>query len=236
MESFLFSLREKGSGDEAMSFGAIFDWDGVIIDSSRYHKESWELLAREAGRILPPDHFQKGFGMKNATIIRDLLGWTADPAELARLGARKEELYRDIAARRGIELLPGVLPFLRMLRAQRVPCVVGSSTPRQNIQFIFDLLHIADCFDQVVASEDVSLGKPDPEVFLKAAQAAGCPPERCVVFEDALVGIEAARRGRMRVVAVATTNPPDRLTHADRVVRRLDELTVQDLIALTSCG
>jgi beta-phosphoglucomutase-like phosphatase (HAD superfamily) len=111
---------------------------------------------------------------------------------------------------------------------------VGSSTPHENIRFIFDLLHCAAYFDQVVASEDVTRGKPDPEVFIKAAQKTGFPPSRCVVFEDSLMGLEAGLTGGMQVVAVASTNPPALLAHAHRVVHRLDELTFLDLEEL--CG
>jgi HAD superfamily hydrolase (TIGR01509 family) len=219
-----------------MPFGAIFDWDGVIIDSSVYHKQSWELMAAEEGRPLPPDHFKKGFGMKNVTIIRDLLGWTNDPAELERLGSRKEVLYRKLIARSGIDLLPGVRSFLETLQTNHVPCVIGSSTPRQNLTVVLQMKELGHFFQDIVASEDVSLGKPDPEVFIKAAQKTGFPPASCVVFEDSLMGIEAGLRGGMKVVAVASTNPPSLLTHAHRVVQRLDELTIRELEAFFTQG
>ena len=90
----------------AADWGALFDWDGVIIDSSSHHEESWERLAREEARTLPPDHFKKGFGRKNEFIIPKLLGWAHDPAEIRRISLRKEALYRDVVAERGLSALP----------------------------------------------------------------------------------------------------------------------------------
>jgi beta-phosphoglucomutase family hydrolase len=214
-----------------MRWGAIFDWDGVIIDSSAHHEESWERLAAETGYHLPPGHFKRGFGMKNEKIIPDLLKWSSDPAEIHQLSLRKEELYREIVKEWGITPLPGVVPWLDRLREREIPCAIGSSTHRLNIETGLAILGFADRFATVVTAEDVHAGKPDPEVFLTAAARLRIAPEQCVVFEDALVGIEAAHRGRMLVVAVATTNPIELLKAADISVHRLDELTVDQLSA-----
>lgn len=212
--------------------GALFDWDGVIIDSSRPHEESWERLARETGLVLPPDHFLKGFGMKNEAIIPELLRWTDDEAEVRRLSLRKEELYREIIREKGIEPLPGVRGFLERLERAGIPCAIGSSTHRANIQASLEILGLGRHFHALVTAEDVTRGKPDPEVFLKAAAALGKVPSQCVVFEDAPVGIEAARAGGMAVVGVATTHGPGILARAHAVVGRLDELDLPRLEAL----
>ena len=111
------------------ALGAIFDWDGVIIDSSAAHEQSWELLAAAEHRVLPPGHFKAGFGRKNQVIIPQILKWATDPAEIERLAHRKEELYRDNLKNTGIAALPGVRELLEGLRAAGVPCLVGSSTP-----------------------------------------------------------------------------------------------------------
>jgi HAD superfamily hydrolase (TIGR01509 family) len=212
-----------------MKWGAIFDWDGVIIDSSAHHEESWERLAAETGYRLPPGHFKRGFGMKNEKIIPDLLQWSSDPVEVRRLSLRKEELYREIVREWGITPLAGVVVWLDRLRERDIPCAIGSSTHRLNIETGLTILGFNDRFAAVVTAEDVHAGKPDPEVFLIAATRLRISPERCVVFEDALVGIEAAHRGKMQVIAVATTNPIESLKAADIAVHRLDELTVDQL-------
>ena len=215
-----------------MKFGAIFDWDGVIIDSSSHHEESWERLAKETGFTLPKGHFRKGFGMKNEFIIPNLLDWSNLPQEIGRLSLRKEELYREILLEWGIRPLPGVVEWLTELRQCGVRCAIGSSTHRLNIHTILTVLGFEDWFAAIVTAEDVSHGKPDPEVFLTAAEQIGVDPSHCVVFEDAFVGIEAAHRGGMKVVAVATTNPIETLKTADLAVHRLDELSVDQVAAL----
>jgi HAD superfamily hydrolase (TIGR01509 family) len=210
--------------------GILFDWDGVIIDSATQHEESWERLAAEERKLLPADHFKRGFGRKNEWIIPNLLGWTADVAEVGRLSLRKEALYRDIIVERGLQALPGVQVFLERLRAEQVPCCIGSSTHRENIETILGVLDWPDYFADMVTAEDVSHGKPHPEVFLKAAAKIKKQPKDCIVFEDAHAGIEAARAGGMKVVGVATTHPLSALEeNVDRVVHQLDELTVEDL-------
>jgi beta-phosphoglucomutase family hydrolase len=215
-----------------MKLGAIFDWDGVIIDSSSHHEESWERLAKETGFTLPEGHFKKGFGMKNDFIIPNLLNWSNRPDEIQRLSLRKEELYREILLEWGIRPLPGVAEWLAELRQREIRCAIGSSTDRLNIDTSLRVLGFEKCFATIVSAEDVSHGKPDPEVFLTAAERIGFDPGHCVVFEDALVGIEAAHRGGMKVIAVATTNRIEALKAADLAVHRLDELSVDQVAAL----
>jgi HAD superfamily hydrolase (TIGR01509 family) len=209
--------------------GAIFDWDGVIINSAAHHEASWERLARELNRMLPEGHFKKGFGMKNEVIIPGVLGWTSDPAEIATISLRKEALYREVVRELGISALPGVEIWLRRLREADIPCVIASSTHRENITTTLEVLGLGGFFAAIVSAEDVRRGKPDPEVFLAAAERIGVQPADGVVFEDALVGIAAAHAAKMRVVAVTTTEPREKLAHADWVVDRLDELSVDEV-------
>jgi len=214
-----------------MTFGAIFDWDGVIIDSSGYHEESWELLAKQENKTLPPGYFKKAFGKKNEDIIPEVLKWTQEKKEIQRLSGLKEKLYRQIMSDRGISPLRGVKPFLKMLHKNKIPCCVGSSTPRLNIATALELLGLEDYFPLIIAAEDVSKGKPDPQVFLLAARRLNLAPAQCIVFEDALAGIQAAKAGGMKVVAVTTTHPASELTEADLVVDRLDALSIAQLKA-----
>ncbi|MEM1059786.1 MAG: HAD-IA family hydrolase [Verrucomicrobiota bacterium] len=207
------------------TWGAVFDWDGVIVNSAAQHEESWEHLAHENQLRLPANHFKQGFGMKNEYIIPNILKWTDDSDEVHRLSLRKEELYREIIQKNGIEPLPGVHEFFDWLREHDVPRVVGSSTHRANIEVSLAAMGMERDFTALVTAEDVSHGKPDPEVFLKGAEKIGMAPERCVVFEDAQVGIQAGKAGGMRVIALETTHPRDTLTEADLVVKRLDEIS-----------
>jgi beta-phosphoglucomutase family hydrolase len=211
------------------SWTAIFDWDGVIVDTSRQHERAWHLLARELGRTIVPGFFVRSFGMKNERVISELLAWTSEPAALQDLSLRKEVLFRELIKQEPVNALPGVKPWLDRLEAAGVRCAVGSSTTLLNILQVIEGIGLKNRFEVIVSAEDVSHGKPDPEVFLVAAAKLGAVPTRCVVFEDAHVGIEAARAAGMRVVAVATTHPPASLQGADLVVSRLDELSVAAL-------
>ncbi len=213
-----------------MNRAAIFDWDGVIVDSSDYHEESWERLAAEENRDLPPNHFKKGFGMRNHVIIPDILEWTDDPEEIERLHNRKGELYREIVAEKGLSPLPGVESFLQELHEADVPCAVGSSTERDNITFALQNMGMRDDFGAIVAGEDVENGKPDPEVFLTAAEKLSVPPASCIVFEDAHVGIEAGKAAGMKVIALTTTHPRHTLQDADIVIDELTELNIHQLL------
>ena len=210
-------------------WGAIFDWDGVVVDSSGLHEASWEQLAQESGRSLPSDHFQRGFGRRNEEIMAHLFGWTDDSQELTRLAARKEQLYRELVRTRGLSVIAGSRAWLTMLRQAGIPCVVASSTPRENITCVLEPLTLAGTFSAIVASEDVTRGKPDPEVFLLAATRLKLPPSQCVVFEDVPAGIQAARAAGIRVIALTTTFPAKVLREADLVVSRLDVLTLEAL-------
>lgn len=213
------------------SWGVLFDWDGVIIDSSYQHERAWELIAAEKGLPLPADHFHKGFGKKNEVIIPDL-GWASDPGEVAALSHRKEELYRGLVAAEGVQVLPGARELLEALRGEGIPRALGSSTPRENLEALFDATGLDAFFDAVVCGSDVRHGKPHPEVFLTAAERLRLPPERCVVVEDAFAGIESARRAGMKVVGVATTNPLDSLLVCDLAVASLAGVAPGDLGAL----
>ncbi len=207
-----------------MNICAIFDWDGVVIDSSELHRKSWELLALEEGLRLPEGHFEKGFGMKNQLIIPNILHWTTSYQEIERLSLRKEALYRELLNAEEVHPLPGVADFCALLRSIRVPCALASSTHRENIEVVLPRLSFGAIFETIVTGEDVVASKPDPAAFLLAAERMGFKPCECMVIEDAPAGIAGAHEAGMKVAAVATTRPPYSLTGADIVVRRLDEL------------
>jgi beta-phosphoglucomutase family hydrolase len=214
---------------------AIFDWDGVIIDSHDQHERSWELLAEEQGKTLPAKFFKQSFGMRNQTIIPMFFSnWidTTSEREVMQLADRKEQLYRDLVLADGIDPLPGVHELLGSLKAEGIPCSVGSSTPRANIDAIMEATGLAGAFDAITAAEDVDRGKPAPDVFLKAAEKVGGSPGRSVVFEDAHVGIEAAIAADMKVIAVATTHPIDELGEADLAYEDLTSVTASTLLEL----
>jgi len=208
----------------------IFDWDGVVIDSSTQHERSWEILAQEISKPLPDGHFLLGFGKKNALIIPEILGWATDPAAITALSNRKEEIYRELVQASGVHVLPGARELLTALRAAGIPRSIGSSTPRSNLDAILPVTGLADLFDAIACGDDVTHGKPAPDIFLLAAKKLHMPPADCLVIEDAHVGLEAARRAGMATLAVATTNPLADLQYADAAVESLASVTLDFLL------
>lgn len=206
------------------NIGAIFDWDGVVVDSTRLHVDSWKQLAGEEGYPAPNVPGLGGLGMKNEKVIADLLQWTQDPVQIKRLMVRKEILFRERIARGGIEAIDGVVNYLHQLKAAGIPAAVGSSAPRANVVACIEKLHLHGLFAASVTAEDVSHGKPDPEVFLKCAAALGLPPGDCVVFEDAPAGVAAARAGGIRVIGVLSTRTQEQLPGAVRYISSFAEI------------
>lgn len=202
----------------ARGFGALFDWDGVIVDSKQLHQAAWDEVARELGRAHGPEDFARTFGTQNWRAISEILRWTSDPGEIERISLRKEALYRQRLPGGAHEiLLPGIREFLAELAARGVPCAVVSSSPRLNIDVVIDEVELRPYFRTVISSEDAARGKPDPDCYLLGAERLGLPPEHCVVFEDAPVGIESGRRAGMRVVGLTTTHPATELRDAQLI-------------------
>lgn len=199
---------------------ALWDVDGTLIDSREYHWLSWQgALAAEGFRITR-EQFQESFGRRNDEILRGYFPAYL-PADITRVGEAKEEAYRELVRERGIGLLPGVRRWLDALRDEGWLQAVASSAPRQNLDAIIAALGLEEYFGAVVSAEDVTEGKPDPQVFLKAAARLGVEPSACVIVEDAPAGTEAARRAGMRSVGVLSSHGELR---ADIVVRTLEEL------------
>jgi HAD superfamily hydrolase (TIGR01509 family) len=211
---------------------AIFDHDGVLVDSLALHQSAWVELGRRTGLALTPAFIHETFGMTNPMIFRKLLGDTLDPAEVARYSDLKEVCYRDLA-RGKIVLMDGVAELLDALTAAGVLLAIGSSGVRPNLELTVESCGLSGRFAAIASLEDIERGKPDPQVFLVAATKAGVPPERAVVFEDAPVGIQAAKAAGMHAVGVTTTHPAAALhdAGADQVVAHLRGYDVTALLA-----
>ena len=210
--------------------GGIFDLDGVLVDTGWAHKQSWYDLAEKEGFSMSDEFFYSTFGMRNDQIIPMLVEGISSEG-VGRLSEWKEQRYREIIAEK-LTLPPGVGELLDDLKNSRFLLAVGSSAPRANLDLVLERVQIKDYFDACVTGEEVVEGKPAPETFLKAAEKLGLPPDRCVVVEDAVQGVEAGKAAGMPVVAVTTTRNRTDLSAADIVVDSLGELTAKDFIRL----
>jgi len=207
------------------TIGILWDMDGVLTSTGEFHFLAWSQTLPDYDIPFSREQFTATFGMNNAQILQILLGETADQVLVAEIGDKKEERFRQ-AVQGHARLLPGVSEWLNRFQGWGFRQAIASSAPPANIKVLVDDLGIRSFFDAVVSGADIP-GKPDPAVFLNAARMIEVPPQRCVVIEDAIAGVEAAKRGGMKCVAVTTTNPPEALARADIVVERLDRLSVQ---------
>jgi len=216
----------------AATVGVVFDLDGVLVDSGEAHRRAWQRLGDEVGTPFSDALFARTFGQRNADIVPAWLGNVA-PDRADALGARKEALYRDLVRAGEARAYPRVPGVLAALRAGGARLAVASSGPRENVALLVDRLGVAGLLDAVVSSEDVRRGKPDPEPFLRAAERLGVVPVRCAVVEDAVHGVEAARRAGMLAIAVLTSTPRDALAAAgaELFVGEVGDLDVGDLLA-----
>lgn len=220
-----------------MAEAVIWDVDGTLVDTGELHFQAWTELCRDLDRPFTRADFAATFGRRNPEIFRYLFAERFNDREIDDLALRKEDLYRA-AARSGVELLPGVRPLLESLQAAGFRQAIGSSAPRANVDLIVDITRSGHLFDACSCAEDTTRGKPDPQVFLVAAKKLGVPPGRCVVVEDAVAGVEAARAGGMKCIAVSFVghHPEEKLraAGADLVVKTLESISVESVRQLLS--
>jgi beta-phosphoglucomutase len=203
-----------------MTRAVLWDLDGTLVDSADYHWRAWrDTLARE-GTSITYDQFLDGFGQKNDRILTKWFGAGLASDRVRRLGDTKEAEYRRITEAEGLAALPGAATWLATLHRAGWKQAIASSAPRANVEVMLRVAGLDRSFDALIAAEDVTAGKPDPEVFLTAAARVGVEAARCIVVEDAVAGIEAARRAGMKCIGIATTAQ----LPADIVVRSLTEL------------
>lgn len=198
----------------------LWDLDGTLADSAEYHWLSWRDTLSAEGVAISYDQFLASFGQKNDRILAAWLPPPHIPEAIQRIGDAKEEEYRRLARTRGLTPLPGAVEWVTRLHEAGWRQAIASSAPRLNVEAMLEALDLSKYFDGIASAEDVTAGKPDPQVFLAAAAKLNASPDRCVVVEDAAAGVEAARRARMASIGVSATTRLD----ADIAVSSLEEL------------
>lgn len=201
--------------------------DGVLADNSDYHVLAWTAYARQFGRELTVEEIKRRLGFNNREYMRFLLGREPTEEEVLRSTVEKEALYRE-QYRPHLAPPPGLLPLLDFARREGIACGVATSAPDENVRFVLDGLAIRPYFRQVVDASHVRRGKPDPEIYLLAAERLGMPAAACVVFEDAIAGIQSARGAGMTVIALTTSYPAETLAphQPSAIIRSFTDLAV----------
>jgi HAD superfamily hydrolase (TIGR01509 family) len=200
--------------DQTVTNTCIFDMDGVLIDSGAHHRKAWRALLDELGLVpKDPAFWRLTIGRPAEEAMPLLLDRHLTPAEAHRLALRKRDLYARFAAE-GLLSVPGVSGFLDDLARLGVPRAVGTSATRGDAVSLLEGLGLRRYFDVIVTADDVRFGKPNPEVYLESARRLGATPAACVVFEDSVVGVQAARSAGMRAIGVTTAHTAAELQQA----------------------
>jgi beta-phosphoglucomutase family hydrolase len=201
----------------------IFDMDGVLVDNARFHERAFAEYFSKFGTTLAPEMFGRG----NEELMAEL--FPHENKERHReLADGKEAYYRQIYEPH-IKPVAGLIELLKDLKKNSIPVAVGSSAPVENIDFVLDKLQIRNYFDVLVVAAMVQKAKPAPDIYLKSAELLNVKPENCLVFEDALAGIAAAKAAGMKVAGVATSLPKERLTETDRIINDFMEITIDEI-------
>jgi len=212
--------------------GVIFDVDGVLLNSYQMHFECWMSLAEEDGIVITESEFRSLFGRRGREIAREVWGPEFPEQQIVSIHRRKQALYRE-SLQRNLPAMDGAVQLIDALVEAGLVLAVGSSAPPANVEMTLERLDRRQAFSAIVTGSDVTRGKPDPRVFLLAAQRLGLEPSHCAVIEDAPVGIAAAVTGGMTAIALLGTAPADRFTQAHLVVNSLHQLSpkrIADLI------
>jgi beta-phosphoglucomutase family hydrolase len=183
----------------------IFDMDGVLVDSNPAHREAWEAFNRRYGVETTEAMHRFMYGRRNDEIVRGFFGADLPAGEVAARGAAKERLYREMVAGKVDRMMPAGLR--RFLDARRdAPMALASNAEPENVAFVLKEAGLAKYFRVVVDGHQVKRPKPFPDIYRRAAELLGEPPDNCIVFEDSYSGVEAARAAGMRVVGIRTTH------------------------------
>lgn len=216
-------------------FAVIFDMDGVIVDNMPYHKKAWaEFFAKYDPPMILEDFIQH-MGKSNEDLMTLLFGAKLTWEQIRSLGEEKEALYREIYAPYVVPL-PGFIDFLKELKKNHVKTAVATAAPKVNLDFLLTHIAVRNEFDVLIDDSEVKKGKPNPEIYLKAAVKLDYRAEHCLVFEDSLAGIQAAKNAGMKVIGVATTNLPERMQNTDLVIRDFTEISMDKIAELLDVG
>ncbi|MBX7246481.1 MAG: HAD family phosphatase [Candidatus Sumerlaeaceae bacterium] len=212
------------------TFAVIFDNDGVLVDSEAISIEAYQRAIEEQGVVVQESDNEKYCGLTDADIIRDMEIHYGTHLDLEKFSSRKRDLYFELAEKSGMKRFPGALELLRDLRAAGVPYALASSGSQEKIEFNLRAAGLDAEFDIIISGQDFERGKPDPEIFLCAAKRVETPTERCIVLEDSVNGLKAAKAAGCFAVGVPNTFQAGVLArHADTVVDTLTALSASRL-------
>ena len=209
----------------------IFDMDGVLLDSMHAHFLAFECFAKKHRIEFSETHFSSFFGLHNREIFPLWFNKKLNASEIEKYTEEKEGMYRTLAPSQ-VAPIPNAVDLVKNLYNSQIDLAVGSSGPRENVYLALEILGIRKYFKSVSTGDDTEHGKPDPAIFLHAASSLNISPSACIVVEDSVAGVEAALRAEMRVIALTSSFPANKLSKAHRIVNSLSEITSKGIIEL----
>lgn len=197
----------------------IFDLDGTLIDNNAYHLKTWKVYLEKLNREISEEAYRKNInGRTNKDALEYIYNRKMTNEEAMVYALEKEALYREIY-KDDIKPVDGLLELLETLYQKEIPMAIATSGIQVNIDFMFQHIPIKQYFKEIVNSAHITKGKPDPEIYLKTASMLNIPVENCLVFEDAVVGLNAAHAAGMKVIAITTTQSAEELKNAEMIIK-----------------
>jgi beta-phosphoglucomutase len=211
------TMSKNDVNEQLERYAVLWDMDGVLVDSGELHRRAWRRFLAAQGKPVSDDIFEQGFGQPNEQVLPAYFG-DLTKGEIHRLSEEKETCYRDLVHAEGASATPGALDWVARFAQAGLRQAMATSGCRGNADLIVDRMGIRPYLSAIVTSEDVAQGKPHPDVFLYTAAQLGLPSSHCLVIEDSVHGVQAARAAGMRCIAIETTHPARELGEADLVL------------------
>lgn len=223
--------KMKKPGKPSHHFAVIFDLDGVIVDNMGYHRKAWALFLKKHAPHIDLHHFSRHFGKTNRELLGMIFKGRMSSEEIRLLGNEKEEIYRRIYSPY-VHPLPGLEPLLLSLKKENIPAAVASAAPKENVDFVLEKTGFDRFFDAVLDVSFSLRGKPDPGIYFETARLLKISPDRCLVFEDSLPGVQAALSAGMKVIGVTTTHSAESLKGSRMTIKDFTEIDLPSLRTL----
>jgi HAD superfamily hydrolase (TIGR01509 family) len=228
--SFPFNPDVSDNSSNYFIEAVIWDMDGVLVDTGSFHYQVWKIVLQDHDIQLNQADFSQTFGMNNDGFLRYFLGERFETLLAHQISQEKEIRLRHMI-RGNLKAFPGALSIITDVSRLGIPQALASSAPLANIKAVLAELTLEDKFQAILSAEFMP-GKPDPAIFLEAAKMLDVNPANCLVIEDAIPGVKAAKEAGMRCLAVATTNTIQSLSSADRAVTSLDQISLNELLTI----
>jgi len=226
LTSDIINLMNKIQLDITGIEAAIFDMNGTMIDDMGFHKKAWIEFCKSYGVDLTEEEFKQKFsGKKNTDILPEILGRKLSSDEIKELSEEKETIYRQVYAP-FIKEVPGFKDLIAKLKSKHLKVAIATTAIEPNRKFVLDALHLENEFDVILGDEDVTNGKPHPEIYLETAKKLNVDSSKCLVFEDTPPGVEAGKNAGMKVVGVLTTHTKEDLKNADYWITDFTEIQI----------